>query len=63
MLTYHEPNGHLGWTFKDDDESRYERGTKVTMLFDEEDGEWKVDHHKRAHFFVTDGKDPKYELD
>lgn len=65
MLTHHEPKGDLGWTFKEDDEHRYERATTVTMLFDENDEEWKVDDREGAHFFVYDGKekDPKYERD
>ncbi|HEY4600830.1 MAG TPA: hypothetical protein VIG73_06075 [Cerasibacillus sp.] len=61
MFTYYEPNGPRGWQSRDESKHEYKRGADITLLYDEKDKEWKVDHWNFNAFVMSDN-DPIYEI-
>jgi len=52
--TFHEPNGTLGWLLTDRDKDEYTRSRKLTVIYDEEAEEWKLDSNENETFMISD---------
>lgn len=62
-FTFHEPNDNLGWLLKDDDKNEYTRSKEVTVVYDEDAEEWKVDKYETEYFIVGTRDEKVFEYD
>lgn len=60
---FHEPNSNLGWLLRDNDEDHYTRSRKLTVIYDEDAGEWKLDSNVNEYFIIIDSQAEEFEID
>ncbi|MDO6448223.1 hypothetical protein [Oceanobacillus profundus] len=59
---FHEPNSNLGWLLRDRDEDQYTRSRKLTVIYDENAGEWKLDSNVNEYFIIVDSEAEEFEI-
>nr|WP_067727330.1 hypothetical protein [Oceanobacillus damuensis] len=47
------PNSNLGWLWRDLDKDEFRRTALLTVLYDEEEIEWKLESKENLYFTIT----------
>jgi uncharacterized membrane protein YvbJ len=59
---FHEPNGNLGWMFRDTDADEYTRSRELTVIFNEEIGEWELHDNSNRYFVIPSSREVEFEV-
>lgn len=59
---FHEPNGNLGWLARDPDKDEYTRSRELTVVFNEDNGEWELHQNENLYFVIPEMYKIEFEL-
>jgi uncharacterized membrane protein YvbJ len=59
---FHEPNGNIGWLFRDTERDNYTRSRMMTLVYDEVAKEWLLDGYENEYFIVVDSDAKEYDI-
>nr|WP_188453563.1 hypothetical protein [Virgibacillus oceani]GGG62896.1 hypothetical protein GCM10011398_02840 [Virgibacillus oceani] len=62
-VTYHEPNGDLGWLYRDKDKKNYTRTRMLTVVYDGKSDKWQLDKNELYYHVVTDNEEIVFNLE
>lgn len=62
VLTYHEPNGDLGWLSRDEDKKNYTRTRKLTVIYDEKEKKWLLDKDELFYHSIMDDEAIEFQF-
>ncbi|RDW21713.1 zinc ribbon domain-containing protein [Oceanobacillus chungangensis] len=59
---FHEPKGNIGWLFRDTEKDNYTRSRIMTIVYNEDTGEWLLDEYKNKYFIIVESDGKEYDI-